>query len=118
MKKILCILSSILLSASIAFAQDELSNIADIINNTTMPTDEEIMETIEKFNFTKEQQQQLFKETKKQLEQIYKDGNADSFIQSQTALPEVQKTDRNLNIEPPKLKDRPKKYSNHPPLTR
>ena len=41
-----------------------------------MPTDEQIRQTIRSFNFDEQQQEFLFRETKKQLQQTYQNGNA------------------------------------------
>ncbi len=104
MKKIIYFLFSILLISNIA-----LSNEIE----TNMPSDEEIMQAIEKFDFTQEEKQKIFEQTKNTLKELYDPNNA-----NQNILPDIQKTDRNLEIEKPKLKDNPKKYTNHPPLTR
>lgn len=104
MKKIIYLLFSILLVSNIALSNEVQTN---------MPSDEEIMQAIEKFNFPQEEKQKIFEQTKNTLEELYDPNNANPNV-----LPDIQKTDRNLEIEKPKLKDNPKKYTNHPPLTR
>ena len=54
---------------------DENIDINSAIRQTTMPTDAEIMETIRKFNFSKAQEEYLFKETKRKLNELYTNKN-------------------------------------------
>ncbi len=75
MKKILYVIFSIVLFSSFV-------NFAHAQETSVMPSDEEIMETIKKFNFDESQQQYLFKETKKQLELMYQNGNALNELQN------------------------------------
>ncbi len=96
------------------FAEAEEVNINQMINSTTMPTDEEIMATIKQFNFDKTQEEYLFKETKKKLTEVYEaaqknlsEGRSTQNIgqkQEKQAVDSVQKTN--------------KKYANHDSLTR
>ena len=97
-----------------AIAQENV-NYSEIVNSTTMPSDEEIMQVIEKFNFDHDQKQQLFKETKKRLKNMYENNDYSDLIQGQEAS--------GINIEKAykengNKKRRQKKYSNHKPLTR
>ena len=48
---------------------------ADAINNTSMPTDAEIRRILSQFNFSEDQKEELFKETKKKLQQMYSGKN-------------------------------------------
>ena len=73
MKKIL-ILALMILSMNFALA-DEVFNLQEAVKNSPMPTDEEIRETIKKYNFDKTQQDYLFKEMKKNLEELYSNKN-------------------------------------------
>ena len=52
MKRVLNFLFVILLISSFACAQNIDSKVNDALNSTSMPTDEEIMQTLEKFNFS------------------------------------------------------------------
>jgi len=72
MKKLLY---SIIISCfiSTAFADVDFSQ---AIQNSSMPTDAEIRAVISQFNFNKEQQDALFKETKKKLRAMYTTQNA------------------------------------------
>ena len=72
MKKILY---TILISCfmCMAFADYDFSG---AIQNTSMPTDDEIRAIISQFNFTKEQQDAIFKDTKKKLQIMYSGKNA------------------------------------------
>ena len=117
MKKLL-ITVSVLFLFSVAFAQGEYSQYSELLNSTTMPTDSEIMMIIDKFDFTPEQKEQLFRETKKQLKEIYETKNAALLEQrinqgkellnnsninvNDVMLPDVQKTDRKLELNIPR----------------
>jgi len=56
----------------IAFADIDFS---EAINNSTMPTDAEIRHVISQFDFNQEQQDEVFKYTKKKLREIYSTNN-------------------------------------------
>ena len=73
MKKILIILS-ILLVGQFAYSQEEI-NYSELFNSIHAPTDEEIWQVVDRFNFTPEEKQQLFNETKKQMEELYRTQN-------------------------------------------
>ena len=107
---------STILFFNCAIAQEN-TNYAEIVNSTAMPSDEEIMQVIEKFNFDESQKQQLFKETKKRLENMYENNDYSDLIQGQEAsgidLKQIN-SQKNSNNS----KKRNKKYSNHEPLTR
>ncbi|MBR3604471.1 MAG: hypothetical protein IKL52_00405 [Candidatus Gastranaerophilales bacterium] len=79
MKKFLAILS-ILLLGQICFAQEEI-NYNEILNSTQMPTDSEIWQVVEKFNLTPEEKQQLYFETKRQIEELYTNKNTEALQQ-------------------------------------
>ena len=97
-----------------AIAQENI-DYSQIVNSTSMPSDEEIMQVIEKFNFDHDQKQQLFKETKRRLKNMYENNDYSDLIQGQEAsginLEEAYKENSNQ-------KRRQKKYTNHEPLTR
>lgn len=73
-KKIFYMFLPIIFASSV-FANDSI-DIEEIVNTTSMPTDSEIMKTIDKFATTKEEKEYLFKETKKQLEILYSKDNS------------------------------------------
>lgn len=85
-----------------------------------MPTDEEIMQIIQKYNFDANQQEYLFKETKRKLQEIYQVAGEQAV---QTQKEEVKKT-TTPKVKYSKTKtskssmERKKKYTSHPPLTR
>lgn len=67
MKKIT--LALLALSFSFALASEiDINNLSDL---DRMPSDEEIMEVIDKYNFDQSKKDFLFKETKSRLEQMY-----------------------------------------------
>ena len=65
---------------------DEAENINTIVEQSTMPSDTEIMETIRKFNFDKAQEEYLFKETKRKLKELYSNKNFSSITSNETTL--------------------------------
>ncbi len=71
MKKILLTCLALCISG-IALADIDF---AAAVKNSTMPTDAEIRRTLAQFNFDSEQQEELFKEIKKKLQQIYSGQN-------------------------------------------
>ncbi len=73
MKKLTFLFLSLLLFLNVALAQDENT----IQNALTMPSDEEIRAAIDKFNFSPKEKEQLFKETKKRLEEMFSQGTLD-----------------------------------------
>ncbi len=85
MKKILLILL-LLLSFNLAYAKNS--------NQTIMPTDEQIRAVIDKYDFNDEEKEYVFIQTKEKLKEIYN---------SRNILPEVEKTDRNIDMPEPKL---------------
>lgn len=84
-----------------------------------MPTDEEIMQIIQKYNFDANQQEYLFKETKRKLQEIYQLAG-EQAVQTQkeevkTTAPKVKYSKTKTSTSSMKRK---KKYTSHPPLTR
>ena len=120
MKKFLILLGLIFFVNNSAIAQ-QMNNNEQNLNLGTMPTDEEILQTIQKYNFDKSQEEFLFRETKKKLEKMYSDPNyanemLKNGIENQN-LPDVEKTDRNIDMPEPAVKNpKKKKYTNHDPL--
>ncbi len=70
MKKIL-LAFSILMFAQFVFAQ-ETPDLSELFSTAQMPSDAEIRQVVEKFNFTPEEKDQLFYETKKQIVELYR----------------------------------------------
>lgn len=110
MKKhlIYSLISLAVLFHTVTFAAE---NAATDLNTPTMPTDAEIMETISKFNFDKTQQDYLFKETKKRLEDMYSKQDFSSIFEGETTLIDD-------SAETKKQVSKTKKYSSHSNLTR
>lgn len=79
MKKIFIILS-ILLFGQYTLAQEEI-DYSEIFNSIHAPTDEEIWQVVDKFNFTPEEKEQLFNETKRQMEELYRTQDIQSIQQ-------------------------------------
>lgn len=67
--KIIFLTAFILLNVSFLSAQENAPLTIETLDK--MPTDEEIMETINKFNFDEKKKEYLFNETKKSLEKMY-----------------------------------------------
>ncbi len=85
MKKLFFIVL-LLFSVVFAFEQNQ--------NQTTMPSDEQIKAVIDKYDFNDEEKEYVFIQTKERLKEIYNNKNI---------LPEVEKTDRNIDMPEPKL---------------
>ena len=85
MKKLFFIVL-LLFSVVFAFEQNQ--------NQTTMPSDEQIKAVIDKYDFNDEEKEYVFMQTKERLKEIYNNKNI---------LPEVEKTDRNIDMPEPKL---------------
>ena len=95
--KILYIALSVIFSfcfMNYSFA-DENIDINSAIQQTTMPTDAEIMETIRKFNFSKAQEEYLFKETKRKLTEMYSNKDFSAVTTGETTL----KTDKEVKTK-------------------
>ena len=75
---------------------EEATDLNSMIIQSTMPSDAEIMETIRKFNFDKSQEEYLFKETKKKLQDLYSNKNFSAITSGETTLDEeyVEKVDK------------------------
>ena len=71
--------------ANYSIAQEEV-DINTAIQQTTMPSDAEIMETIRKFNFDKAQEEYLFKETKRKLIEMYSNKNFSAITTGESTL--------------------------------
>ncbi len=67
--KIIFLTAFMLLNVSFLSAQENTPLTIETLDK--MPTDEEIMETINKFNFDEKKKEYLFNETKKSLEKMY-----------------------------------------------
>ena len=65
---------------------EETQDLNTIIQESTMPTDAEIMETIRKFNFDKAQEEYLFKETKRKLTEMYSNKNFSAVTSGESTL--------------------------------
>ena len=66
------------------------------IQGKSMPSDAEIMQTLNRFNFTAEQKEQLFKETKKKLESMYNEQSSEQINQELNAQ---MRNIQNMNAE-------------------
>lgn len=103
MKKIVYLISFMLLFGAFASEVD----FTPALNSTTMPTDEEIRAVISQFNFDKDTQEVLFKDTKKKLKEIYgaksakKKQNVNEELNSSLDMLKSNDVDEYIN---PKLK--------------
>lgn len=82
MKKLTFLFLSLLLFLNAALAQNENA----IQNALAMPSDEEIRAAIDKFNFSPKEKEQLFKETKKKLEEAFSQESPDHSKSIPSAL--------------------------------
>ena len=82
MKKIFYLLVILISFCNINLAQNqETINFQNILNSATMPTDEEIKSAIKQFNIDESQEEYVFQETKRQLNEIFS---------NQGKLPEIE----------------------------
>ena len=65
---------------------EENIDINTAIQQSTMPSDAEIMETVRKFNFDKAQEEYLFKETKRKLKELYSNKNFATITSGETTI--------------------------------
>ncbi|MBQ8476024.1 hypothetical protein IJ531_03080 [bacterium] len=72
MKKLLYILLASCAMGAINAADVDFTS---VVNSTSMPSDAEIRAVVSKFNFDKDQQEILFRETKKKLQAMYASKN-------------------------------------------
>lgn len=108
-KKFLGFMFGLFLLTGIGYCEE---NVESMLKATTMPTDEEIMQTIDKFNFTKEQKEYLFKETKRRLIEMYENQNFAPVLEGdRTVVDEYKKSTEEQAASK-------KKYTQHDSLTR
>ncbi len=69
-------------------AEENPQDINAMVQQTSMPSDAEIMETIRKYNFDKAQEEYLFKETKKKLIELYSNKNFKAVTTGESTLKE------------------------------
>lgn len=125
-KKILYLFFAAFLALAAIKTPAEEQNVEQLINSTTMPTDEEIRATIQKFHFDKAQEEYLFKETKKKLTEMYSDAQTKKlpetsnpeniipeFFRQESEKQAVEDVKKSVNTQD---SGRAKKYSNHDPL--
>ena len=96
MKKIL-ILFFMLLTMGFACAEVDFNA---VINETSMPTDGEIRAVIEQFNFDDKQKEQLFKDTKKSLQDIYSGKNKNAADDLNNSLNALKKGNSSMFKDP------------------
>ena len=122
MKKILYYLIFSLMFINYTFAVDEINLQANPTSaQAIMPSDELIKQIIEQYNLPQDQADELLQGVKAQLDKMKDSKELEKLMNIQmnsTGLPEIEKMDRNIESHEPQIKKRPKKYSNHPPLTR
>ena len=88
MKKVLFIFL-VFFCSQIAMANENTSiYFNQILNSTSIPSDTEIRTIINPFNYSTEQKEEIFKETKKQFEDLY--NNKDSKLMEQKAIEGVK----------------------------
>ena len=107
--KILCIVTALLFSFCFMnySVADETEDLNTVIQASSMPSDAEIMETIRKFNFDKAQEEYLFKETKRKLQEMYSNKNFSVVTSGDTTLDETK--GENTEIKQKKYSRRTKK---------
>lgn len=113
MKKIILSISLLLFACAVfvpCLAQED-----------AMPSDKEIMEAIEKFNFDETQKEFLFKETKKKLQQMQESGEIGALIQQHAVEEDFGESSptQTTGVSRSKSSDvKKKKYASHDPLVK
>lgn len=92
MKRIIFLLLAIILSTNFLIAQE-------ISYSPQMPTDEQILQVIEQYDFPKEQKEQLLKETKQKLKELYSPQNQALLLQTINSLSQEADLQNIQNIE-------------------
>jgi hypothetical protein len=62
------------------YGQENL-DLNELLTTSQMPTDAEIMQVVDKYNFTSEEKEQLFSETKKLIVELYRTQDLQSLQQ-------------------------------------
>ncbi len=99
---------------------EQIPDMNTIVSQTSMPSDAQIREVINKYDFDENQKEYLFKETKRKLQEIYAQKGKNVPLSSDLNMP-VDSTllNANQNIENSTLSgQKKKKYASHDPLTR
>ncbi len=119
MKKIFYLFFIFASLCSISFAQTQETNYKNVLNSSSIPSDEEIRAAIKQFNVDESQEEYIFQETKKQLNQIFL---------NEGKLPEIENFNLNnfgQELEKQTIegvgssndsKGKTKKYSKHDPI--
>ena len=154
MKKVL-IGFLLIFSMQIIMSQEIAISYGEELNSMPLPSDVQIEKLFESLNLPEEQKQQIYIQAREQAQDIYRNQDSEALkkhyqqalktmqqtgISLEGILPEVQKTDKNIEAQEPKMPDRPqnqedlpllfdkdfglfgknqtreKKYSKHPPL--
>lgn len=121
--KIFYIITALIFSfCFINYSCAEETDLNTMVQQSSMPSDEEIRATIKKFNFNKTQEEYLFKETKRRLEEMYSNQNFAPILNGETTLntqalenEAASTTEQNATTSETV---RVRKYSKHAPLTR
>lgn len=117
--KILYIITALVFSfCFMNYSMAQEADLSSMVSQTTMPSDEEILQTIRKFNFDKSQEEYLFKETKKKLIELYSNKNFSSVIQGESTINQNLQQQEILNNSSQTQTVRSKKYASHPSLTK
>ena len=100
MKKIIFTLA-IILTMGTTFAEVDFDQ---VLKTTSMPTDSEIKAVISQFDFDEKTKQQLFKETKKKLQQMYSGADTNANAELNSSLDSLKNSSGNAFIDP-KMKE-------------
>ena len=100
MKKLLYALVIALVSINVVCAVEfDEQKLKELMQNTTIPADEEIMNKIKKFNLSEEDSMKLYYETKRQLVNAYETGDT-APLRELINSPEVKKIEEQLSKDP------------------
>ncbi len=100
---------------------EQIPDMNTIVSQTSMPTDAQIREVINKYDFDENQKEYLFKETKRKLQEIYAQKGKNVPLSSNLNMPldpALLNATQNMQNSSTLSGQKKKKYANHDPLTR
>ena len=112
MKKIVYLFFVAFFGFNLASAQDA-NEIQNLLETATMPTDEQIWQTIEQFGIDESQKEQVFYATKLQLEEMFRTKQVPDIYKNMN-MEAIRDINQAGGIQMPEVNE--KKYSNHDPI--
>ena len=112
MKKIIYLFFLAFFSLNLALAQD-VNEIQNLLETGTMPTDEQIWQTIEQFGIEESQKEEVFYATKMQLEEMFRTKQVPEIYQNMN-MDAIKEMNASGGVEMPLEEE--KTYASHDPI--